>query len=111
MQTYQTAEAGSFEIRPLTTKLVSAAGAQLRKEGTKIETLDFETSPLASGEIARQCLAGWTLPDGSEPLKGLSPKAARELLMDDPYVSAFVLGKARELADEWAKRFEVVSGN
>jgi len=111
MQTYVTAESGTFQIRPLTSRLVSAAGAQLRKEGTKIENLDFETSPFASGEIARQCIASWTLPDNSEPLKGLGPKAARELLMDDPYVAAFVLSKAKEQAAEWAKRFEVVSGN
>lgn len=111
MQTYQTAEAGSFEIRPITPKVLASAGAQLRKEGTKIESLDFETSPLASAEIARQCLAGWTAADGAVPLKGLAPKAVRELLMEDPHLIAFVLSKAREQADEGAKRFEVVSGN
>jgi hypothetical protein len=111
MQTYVTSEAGTFQIKPFSAKVIAAAAAQLRKEGHKIETLDLETSPMASGEIARQCLSGWTVGDGVEPLKGLTPKAARDILMEDPYVSAFVLAKAREQADEWAKRFEVVSGN
>jgi hypothetical protein len=61
--------------------------------------------------MARQCLVSWVLPDGSEPLKGLGIKAAREFLGEDPYAAAFILAKAKEQADEWAKRFEVVSGN
>lgn len=111
MQTYVTAESGTFNIHPLTFKRISAAGAQLRKDGVKIQDLDPETNPQMAAEIVRQCIAGWTLEGGADPLKGLTPKAARELLMEDPYVMAFVLSKAKDLADEWAKRFEVVSGN
>lgn len=111
MQTYTTKQAGSFEIRPLTPKIISAAGAQLRKEGLKIESLDFETSPVASAEIARLCLAGWTATDGTEPLKGLAPKAVRAVLMEDAYMQSFILARAKEQADEREQAFEVVSGN
>ena len=111
MQSYVTAAGGTFNIHPLTFKRVSAAGAQLRKDGVPIKDLDPETNPQMAAELARQCLAAWTLEGGEEPLKGLTPKAARELLMEDPFVMAFVLSKAKEQADEWAKRFEVVSGN
>lgn len=111
MQTYVTDKAGTFNLHPLTFKRISAAGAQLRKDGVRIHDLDPETNPQMAAEIARQCIASWTLEGGAEPLKGLGPRQARELLMEDPYVMAFVLGKSKEQADERAKDFEVVSGN
>ncbi len=111
MQTYTTAEAGTFQIRPTSTKLLAEAIAQLKREGLKPSAEDMETSPVLYGEMARRLLASWVTADGAEPLKGLSAKAQRDLLSEDPFVAAFVLAKAGEQAAEWAKRFEVVSGN
>lgn len=112
-KTFETKGAGTFEITGIVPARVAEAGRQLKRDGiaTDLSTSDLESSPLLSAELARVCIVRWTMPDGTEPLAGLKPRAARELLLQRAGVIDFVVGRAREIEKEDAADLEVVTGN
>jgi len=60
-------------------------------------------------EQARVCVENWTK-DG-KPFLSSSPERARAQIMDRPKVAAWIVARAKEIAEEEDKEFEEQSGN
>lgn len=107
-----TLETGEFmTIKPMTAAVLETASRQLAREGivVKADSPIHDNIELQS-ETVRQVLVAWKLPDGSEPLAGLRPAKARQVIRETPGMES-VLETAQALAKKAAEARKIDLGN